>query len=102
MIKVVDSVKETFGRIDYVVNSAGIAFKHEGGGGFAETKDYRRVLSINLDGTFFIMRAAAKIMLKQDPIKSSINGRGLQRGSIVNFASVSLPFNSGPPCCLRH
>lgn len=82
--KVVDDVKNSFGRIDYVVNAAGIAFKHEGGGAFAKTKDYRKVLDVNLDGTFFVMRAAAEIMLKQDPIKSSIDGRELQRGSIVN------------------
>lgn len=89
VIKAVDSVKEAFGRIDYVVNSAGIAFKHDGGGAYAETKDYRKVLAVNLDGTFFFMRAAAKIMLEQSPIKSSIDGRDLQRGSIVNFASIA-------------
>jgi NAD(P)-dependent dehydrogenase (short-subunit alcohol dehydrogenase family) len=87
--KVVASVHESFGRIDYVVNAAGIAFKHEGGGASAQTKDYRRVLGVNLDGTFFVMRAAAKIMLEQSPIKSVIDGRDLQRGSIVNFASVA-------------
>lgn len=87
--KVVTSVKESFGRIDYVVNAAGIAFKHEGGGAFAQTKDYRRVLGVNLDGTFFVMRAAAKIMLEQEPIKSERDGRELQRGSVVNFASIA-------------
>lgn len=87
--KVVDSVASAFGRIDYVVNAAGIAFKHEGGAAFAKTKDWRRVLNVNLDGTFFVFRAAAQYMLKQDPIKSTIDGRELQRGSIVNFASVA-------------
>ena len=85
----VESIAKTFGRIDYVVNAAGIAFKHEGGGAFAETKDWKRVLEINLDGVFYVQRAAMKIMLKQDPIKSSLDGRELQRGSIVNFASVA-------------
>ncbi len=87
--EVVESVAHTFGRLDYVVNAAGIAFKHEGGAAFAETKDWNRVLAINLNGTFFVLRAAAKIMLKQDRIKSTIDGRGLQRGSIVNFASIA-------------
>ena len=86
---VVQSVAQTFGRIDYVVNAAGIAFKHEGGGAYAQTKDWKRVLEVNLDGTFFVLRATAKIMLKQDPIKSMIDGRELQRGYIVNFASVA-------------
>lgn len=87
--KAVKNTAETFGRLDYVVNAAGIAFKHAGGAAFAETKDWRKVLDINLDGTFFVMREAMKIMLKQEPIKSSIDGRPLQRGSIVNFASVA-------------
>ena len=85
---VVQQVAENFGRIDYVVNAAGIAKKHEGGAAFARTDDWQRVLDVNLNGTFFVLRAAAQIMLKQDPIKSTIDGRPLQRGSIVNFGSI--------------
>lgn len=86
--KTVQQVATSFGRIDYVVNAAGVAKKHPGGAAYAETKDWRRVLEVNLDGTFFVLRAAARIMLKQEPIMSSINGRALQRGSIVNFSSI--------------
>ncbi|KAI8713622.1 hypothetical protein NCS52_01307100 [Fusarium sp. LHS14.1] len=86
--QVVEDVAEKFGRIDYVVNAAGIAMKHQGGVAFAHTADWNRVVSINLTGTFFVLRAAAKIMLKQEPIRSSINGRALQRGSIINFSSI--------------
>ena len=86
--QVVANVVKDFGRIDYAVNAAGVAMKHEGGAAFAETKDWRRILEINLTGTFFVLRAVAKIMLKQDPILSSIDGRPLQRGSIVNFSSI--------------
>lgn len=85
---VVDAVKQTFGRIDYAVNAAGISKKHVGGAAFVETADWQRVIDINLTGTFFVLRAAAKIMLEQEPILSSINGRPLQRGSIVNFSSI--------------
>lgn len=86
--QVVQDVAKTVGRIDYVVNAAGIAMKHQGWVVFAHTSDWNRVVSINLTGTFFVLRAAAKIMLKQEPIRSSINGRVLQRGSILNFSSI--------------
>ena len=79
---------KAFGRIDYLVNCAGIAFKHPGGAANAETKDWKRVMEVNVDGTFYCFRAATKIMLKQDKLKSAIDGRELQRGSIVNIASI--------------
>ena len=83
-----ETAAREFGRLDYVINAAGIAFKHEGGAAFAHTRDWTRVLDINLTGTFFVLRAAAKIMLQQAPLLSSIDGRELQRGSIVNFSSI--------------
>ncbi|KAI0596580.1 putative oxidoreductase [Biscogniauxia sp. FL1348] len=86
--QVVQAVAAEFGRIDYVVNAAGVAMKHEGGAAFAKTEDWQRIIDINLTGTFFVLRAAAKIMLQQEPILSAIDSRPLQRGSIVNFGSI--------------
>lgn len=88
VIGIVNDAASKFGRLDYVVNAAGIAMKHIGGVAFAETSDWQRIIDVNLTGTFFVLRAAAKIMLEQEPIRSSINGRPLQRGSIVNFSSI--------------
>ncbi|CAK7231213.1 hypothetical protein SCUCBS95973_007835 [Sporothrix curviconia] len=84
----VKAVATDFGRLDYVVNAAGIAMKHKGGVAFALTSDWKRILDINLTGCFFMLRASAEIMLKQEPILSAIDGRPLQRGSIVNFSSI--------------
>jgi NAD(P)-dependent dehydrogenase (short-subunit alcohol dehydrogenase family) len=84
----INDVAARFGRLDYVVNAAGIAMKHHGGAAFATTEDWKRIIDINLNGTFYVLRAAAKIMLKQERIVSSIDGRPLQRGSIVNFGSI--------------
>ncbi|KAK5079427.1 hypothetical protein LTR51_001624 [Lithohypha guttulata] len=86
--KAVLAVAEQFGRLDYVVNAAGIAIKHQGGTAFADTAAWQKTLDINLTGTFFVLRATAKIMLKQEPILSSIDGRPLQRGSIINCSSI--------------
>jgi len=86
--EVVKEVSQSFGRLDYVINAAGIAMKHEGGAAFVKTEDWQRILDVNITGTFFVLRAAAQIMLKQGPIHSAIDGRPLQRGSIVNFGSI--------------
>ncbi|KAL3484047.1 NAD(P)-binding protein [Aspergillus germanicus] len=84
----IPELAQKFGRIDYVVNAAGIAMKHPGGAAHVETADWQRILNVNLTGSFFVLRAAAKIMLQQDPILSAIDERPLQRGSIVNFSSI--------------
>ncbi|KAF2824653.1 putative oxidoreductase [Ophiobolus disseminans] len=86
--RAVTSAAQIFGRLDYIVNAAGIAIKHAGGAAFATTSDWNRVLDINLNGTFYVLRAAAKIMLDQTPLLSSIDSRPLQRGSIINFSSI--------------
>lgn len=88
VIKAVAQAAQMLGRLDYVVNAAGIAMKHQGGAAFVRTEDWQKVLDINLNGTFFVLRAAAQVMLKQDRILSIVDGRPLQRGSIVNFSSI--------------
>ncbi|KAJ9654503.1 hypothetical protein H2198_006446 [Neophaeococcomyces mojaviensis] len=88
VIQTVKAIVSKFGRLDYVVNCAGIAMKHEGGAAYAKTSDWQRILDVNLTGTFFVLKVAAQIMLEQEPIHSAIDGRPLQRGSIINFASI--------------
>ena len=67
------------GRIDGVFNAAGVA-----GGGpvhLVATADWEHVLRVNLTGTFFVVRAALRRMLEQEPVDG-------ERGSIVTVASV--------------
>ncbi|OQE24700.1 hypothetical protein PENSTE_c007G01699 [Penicillium steckii] len=84
----ITTIATKFGRIDYVVNAAGITIKHEEGAVFASTTDWQKVIDVNLTGTFLVLRASARIMLKQERLRSSLDGRELQRGSIVNVGSI--------------
>lgn len=68
-------VAEVFGRIDALVNNAGIAiFKPIGETGYA---DWRRVMAVNLDGPFLCSQACVPHLL-------AAGG-----GAIVNIASIS-------------
>ncbi len=70
----VATARERFGRLDVVVNSAGVA-----GGGpvhLLSVEEWDRVVDINLKGTFLVCKHAVPAMLEQGA------------GSIVNIASI--------------
>lgn len=74
--EIIDSVIEELGHLDVVVNSAGIA-------DLVHAEEYpvdkfRRVMDINVTGTFLVSQAAARHMISR--------GQG---GAIVNIASMS-------------
>jgi NAD(P)-dependent dehydrogenase (short-subunit alcohol dehydrogenase family) len=76
---VVAAVVAEHGRIDAVVNAAGVA-----GGGpvhLLDEGEWRRVVDINLTGTYLVAKHVLEQMLGQDPV-------GGMRGSVVNIASV--------------
>lgn len=75
----VGAVVEVAGRIDGVVHAAGVA----GGGPVHALPDeeWRRVVEVNLTGTFVVARATAAAMLDQGRVDG-------QRGSIVTVASI--------------
>jgi NAD(P)-dependent dehydrogenase (short-subunit alcohol dehydrogenase family) len=71
----IERVTTTFGRIDALVNNAGVAvFKPIGDTTFEE---WRYVMGTNLDGAFLCTQACAPVMIKTGG------------GNIVNIASIS-------------
>jgi 3-oxoacyl-[acyl-carrier protein] reductase len=71
----IDETMNKFGRLDVLVNNAGVTRDNL----LIRMKDdeWNKVIETNLTGTFYTMRSAAKVMMKQ------------RIGSIVNITSVS-------------
>lgn len=73
--KMVNASLSEFGRIDVLINNAGISW-----GAAAEEmrlEDWNKVIEINLTGTFLCSQAVGKVMIRQG------------RGKIINIASVA-------------
>ncbi|MFK4105174.1 SDR family NAD(P)-dependent oxidoreductase [Streptomyces sp. NPDC019531] len=71
----VDRITQWTGRLDAVVNCAGIS-PHFTRSEKVTDRDWRQVMDVNLQGTFYCCREAGKVMLEQ------------RSGSIVNVSSV--------------
>lgn len=73
--KVCEDIYDREGSLDILVNAAGINIESPALG--MDDEDWRAVLNTNLDGTFYLCKAAAKFMLMR------------RWGRIVNVSSVS-------------
>lgn len=73
--RLVEQTRERWGRVDILINSAGVS---QGVPALEMTvEEWRRVLSIDLDGAFFCCQAAGRVMKEAG------------RGSIINITSLS-------------
>jgi NAD(P)-dependent dehydrogenase (short-subunit alcohol dehydrogenase family) len=68
------AVQKRFGRLDLLVNNAGVFFPRRWDQ--LEEQDWDRVLGVNLKGSFFCAQAAARMMMREG------------RGNIINISSL--------------
>ncbi|HOW17526.1 MAG TPA: 3-ketoacyl-ACP reductase [Phycisphaerae bacterium] len=78
-----DFTLETFGRIDLVVNNAGIAPPKRLDILETTEENFDRVLDTNLKGPFFLTQQAAQIMINQ------LAEKKIPRAAIINISSIS-------------
>ena len=84
-IRAVESAKEKFGGLHGLVNCAGIAPSERiaGRNGPHSLETFTRAITINLIGTFNMLRLAAAAMATNEPMADG------ERGIIINTASVA-------------
>lgn len=84
-IRAVDAAKQKFGAIHGLVNCAGIAPSERiaGRNGPHSLETFTRAITINLVGTFNMLRLAANAMVSNEPIADG------ERGVIINTASIA-------------
>jgi 3-oxoacyl-[acyl-carrier protein] reductase len=78
-----DAIRAKFGRLDVLVNNAGVAPKVRADILEATEESYDWVMSINLKGPYFLTQAVANWMIEQQKEDESF------QGCIVNISSIS-------------
>ena len=86
-LRIVKEAVQAFGRIDALVNNAGVAPKVRADLLEMTEESFDRVVGINTKGNMFLTQAVAKQMISQEPL----DGR---KGVIVNVSSCSAVVSS--------
>lgn len=82
-LRMVEEVREYFGRLDVLVNNAGIAPRERKDILEASEESFSELLQTNLQGPYFLTQSVANWMIEQQTKSSSF------QGCIINITSVS-------------
>lgn len=85
--KIVEETLKRYGRIDVLVNNAGVAPKNRADLLDMSEESFDRVLSINTKGNMFLTQKVAKAMIAQEQLFK-------KRGTIINISSCSAEVSS--------
>ena len=80
---ILGEIQKEFGRLDVLVNNAGVAPDKRADILEADEASFDRLISINLKGPYFLTQAAAQWMIRQRTADTTF------RGCIINVSSVS-------------
>lgn len=85
----VNGAVDAFGALHGAINCAGIvaAVKVRGSRGVHPLDLFQKIVSVNLIGTFNVIRLAAEAMIDQEPVGG--DGATAERGVIINTASIA-------------
>lgn len=86
-LRIVEQTVSRFGRIDVLVNNAGVAPKVRADLLEMTEESFDRVIGINTKGNLFLTQAVARQMLSQEIA-------GAKRGTIINISSCSAAVSS--------
>ncbi|QQE12539.1 3-ketoacyl-ACP reductase [Planctomycetota bacterium] len=96
--KLIDETIERFGRLNVLINNAGVAPNVRADVLDASEESFDRLMNINLKGPYFLTQAAANCMVEQKQKDPSFEGRIVNVGSIsAEVASV----NRGDYCLTK-
>jgi len=87
----VDAFVSEFGTLDSVFNNAGIVFHKDAE--ILTPEEWRMVIDVNLNGVYYVARAAANIFIKERK-KGSIVNTASMSGTIVNIPQRQASYNA--------
>jgi 3-oxoacyl-[acyl-carrier protein] reductase len=93
--KMLDDIRARFGRLDLLVNNAGVAPSVRADVLEATEESFDRLININLKGPYFLTQAVARWMIEQE------QGDAGFAGTIINVGSISatvVSVNRGDYC----
>jgi 3-oxoacyl-[acyl-carrier protein] reductase len=95
---VVNGVKEKFGRLNFLINNAGVAPRVRADVLEIEEEDFDHLMDINLKGTFFLSQAVANWMIE---IRKSSPETSLSIVSITSVSAVLASTNRAAYCMAK-
>lgn len=87
--QMINQIRQSFGRLDVLVNNAGVAPNERADILEASEESFDRLIGINLKGPYFLTQLVANWMVEQREADSATLNRSSWAGTIVNISSIS-------------